>query len=230
MGQEYIRSHRAFLQLARLLSSTGFHVLRFDFYGCGDSEGDFSQGSIKQWIADVSVAVDEMRGRCDADRICLIGLRLGGALAVMAGAERGDIESIALWNPVVEGRAYLEELASLHEQWLYGSFAKPRLNSKGRNNHEVLGFLLTDSMTGELQSIDLLRLQEKPAKKMYIVESSLVTGSEHLKKHLMSMSVELGYEHVPASKIWIKSDDESNKGLVPMAVLQKIAAWVSEAF
>ena len=228
MGQEYIRSHRAFLQLARMLSSIGFHVLRFDFYGCGDSEGDFNQGGIKQWIADISVAVDELKGGCDANRICLVGLRLGGTLAVMAGAERGDIESIVLWNPVVEGRAYLEELTRLHRQWLRGSFAGPQLNSKDRNNHEVLGFPLTDSMTEELQSIDLRGLLQKPAEKMYIVESNLVTENEQFKEYLRSINVDLSHEYIPAPRIWIKGNDENNKGLVPTTLLQRIASWISE--
>ena len=48
MGHEYVYSHRAFLRLAMLLSSAGFHVLRFDFYGCGDSEGDCKEGKIRQ--------------------------------------------------------------------------------------------------------------------------------------------------------------------------------------
>lgn len=228
MGQEYIRSHRAFLQLAKLLSSIGYHVLRFDFYGCGDSEGDSNQGSIKQWIVDISVAVDELRGGCDVDRICLVGLRLGGSLAMMAGAERGDIDGIVLWNPIVEGRTYLEELTNLHKQWLRGSFARPQLDPKGRNNREILGFPVTSSMTGVLQSIDLLRLQQKPANNIFILESDKVTGNRQLREHLNGINASLSYEYVPSPKIWIKNNDKGGKGLVPIAVLQSIVTWISE--
>ena len=47
-GQEYIRSRRAFRQLAIRLSSAGFPVLRFDYHGCGDSSGDDDEGKISQ--------------------------------------------------------------------------------------------------------------------------------------------------------------------------------------
>ena len=40
MGSEYVRFHRAYRQLADRLAKAGFPVLRFDFYGCGDSSGD----------------------------------------------------------------------------------------------------------------------------------------------------------------------------------------------
>ena len=45
-GQEYMRSHRAFRQLANLLSRRGFHVFRFDYHGTGDSDGESTEASV----------------------------------------------------------------------------------------------------------------------------------------------------------------------------------------
>jgi len=231
VGQEYIRSHRAFLRLARLLSSTGFHVLRFDFYGSGDSAGDGEQASVGRWIADISTAVDELRGGCDVGRICLIGLRLGGTLAAIAGAERGDIDGLVLWDPVVEGRAYLKELKSLHKEWLRGSFAKsqPRF---GREQHdEVLGFALTDSVQKQLQELDLLTLGRKPANNVLVIEGSQTASLKPLiEKHLAGTEVHLCYKYVPSPEVWVKKKDEQGRGLVPTEVLQFIVSWISKVF
>ncbi len=71
IGQEYIRSHRAIYQLAVRLSQAGFHVLRFDYFGCGDSEGDFEEGSLAQWTSDIHSAIAEIQERSGLTSICL---------------------------------------------------------------------------------------------------------------------------------------------------------------
>ena len=110
--QEYMRSHRAFRQLATQLCNLGFPVLRFDFFGHGDSSGDSEQGEIRQWLNDISSAVGEIRERSRCAKVCLVGLRFGGTLSMMVGAERGDIDGMVLWDPVVSGTDYIEELTN----------------------------------------------------------------------------------------------------------------------
>ncbi|MBF0509187.1 MAG: hypothetical protein HQK57_09720, partial [Deltaproteobacteria bacterium] len=39
MGYEYMQSHRSYRRIADRLAGEGYPVLRFDFYGCGDSDG-----------------------------------------------------------------------------------------------------------------------------------------------------------------------------------------------
>ena len=41
-----VEPHRIFVKTARELAAIGFYVLRFDFRGCGDSAGDFSEMTI----------------------------------------------------------------------------------------------------------------------------------------------------------------------------------------
>src|SRR5215467_5624104 len=63
LGHEYVNSHRALRQLAVRLADAGIPVLRFDYFGCGDSSGEAEQGSITRWLEDVSTAVAELRTR-----------------------------------------------------------------------------------------------------------------------------------------------------------------------
>ena len=53
-GQEYVRAHRAFRLLANRLASVGFHVLRFDYHGCGDSSGGRGRGDLSRWKSDTA--------------------------------------------------------------------------------------------------------------------------------------------------------------------------------
>jgi alpha/beta superfamily hydrolase len=226
-GQEYIRSHRSLVRLAEFLSSAGFHVLRFDYYSCGDSEGDCHQGSIRRWVDDISTAVNELNGGYDLEKVCLVGLRLGGALAMMAGANRGDIESIVVWDPVIDGAMYLSELRHQHDEWLRGSFAKTQLDHKHGNHCEVLGFPMTDYMKEELTNINLLKLERKPANNVFIVASNEVMENMLLKEHLERINAKPGYEYISAPKVWIKNDNGTSKGLVPIPILKSIINWIS---
>ncbi|HEV1995804.1 MAG TPA: alpha/beta hydrolase, partial [Candidatus Acidoferrum sp.] len=110
IGHEYVNSHRALRQLAARLSDAGFPVLRFDYFGSGDSSGDIEEGSIPQWLDDISQAILEIRRRTGLTSLCLAGLRLGASLSLLAAAERSDIASLVLWDPVVKGRSYLNGL------------------------------------------------------------------------------------------------------------------------
>src|SRR5262245_24413810 len=109
MGQEYMRSHRAFRQLANLLTRAGQHVFRFDYFATGDSSGASGEGSLAQWLADVNQAIDELKDNASLASVSLVGLRLGAALAARASAGRADIDRLVLWDPVVLGPSYLEE-------------------------------------------------------------------------------------------------------------------------
>jgi predicted alpha/beta hydrolase len=83
-GQEAIRSHRLFRVLSDRLARTGVAVLRFDYFGSGDSPGDDEDGELEGWRRDIGTAHEELRRRVGSRRIVWLGARLGGAMAVLA--------------------------------------------------------------------------------------------------------------------------------------------------
>ncbi len=225
-GQEYIRSHRAFRQLALRLSRVGFPVLRFDYYGCGDSSGDDDQGTLSQWLADVAAASAELKKRSGADRLCLMGLRLGGALALLAAARRDDVAGLALWEPAINGQAYVAELAIQHRDALWRYFAKPEQQANGHQSAELLGFPLTDSMLADLEKLDLLGARRKPAAQTLILESDDSALARQLGDHLRGLGSQVAHQIIPSPRIWAEDPD---KALVPHPVLQAIVTWANEA-
>lgn len=109
-GQEYMRAHRVMRQLAINLADLGYHVLRFDYRGTGDSTGDMSAATFDQWVADTQLAVDELRDMTAVQKFALIGLRLGGMVAAEAACQRRDISRLVLWDPVCSGSEHIGEL------------------------------------------------------------------------------------------------------------------------
>jgi pimeloyl-ACP methyl ester carboxylesterase len=101
-GAEYVYAHRTMRQLAVRLSACGFHTLRFDYFGTGDSGGEDSEANPAAAEADVESAIEGLRDIVGAARVTLIGLRLGATLAARAAVRRQEnVEALVLWDPIV---------------------------------------------------------------------------------------------------------------------------------
>ena len=91
VGNEYIQAHRTMRNLSSRLSKAGFHVLRFDYYGTGDSSGGSDEGSPQSWCENIKAAVLELQQMTGAARMSLIGLRFGANLAAQVAARPPEI-------------------------------------------------------------------------------------------------------------------------------------------
>lgn len=227
LGEEYVKFHRALRQLAVLLSQAGFSVLRFDLSCSGDSWGGCEEGEVDLWLQDIEDAVCELQRSHDPRRLCLIGLRLGGALAVRAGMDRGDVDTLVLWDPVVDGKAYLSELASLHASMLSYAHVKPDPSPAGGEYSEILGHPLSTTTRTSVAAVDLLALEERPARSVLVVESNPRVPQHDLTRHLEHLHVDVAYRSLPAPEIWAWLED-FGKVLVPHRVLQTVVSWMDE--
>jgi|CXWL01.1.fsa_nt_gi alpha/beta superfamily hydrolase len=96
-----IESGRLFVTAARALAGRGMDALRFDFMGSGDSSGPFTALSPQTEIADLHAVLDWSRRRGYA-RIGVLGLSLGGAVAICTVAQRraADVAALCTWSSV----------------------------------------------------------------------------------------------------------------------------------
>ncbi len=84
---------KAVTRICRALTAQGIAVLRFDFTGLGDSEGDFSDSNFSSNISDLISAADFMRDTLQAPAI-LIGHSLGGAAVLKAAAQIPECRAV----------------------------------------------------------------------------------------------------------------------------------------
>ena len=230
MGQEYLRAHRAFVHLAMRLAQCGFHTLRFDFSGCGDSSEEGNAAvDLKRWEDDIAIAVEELRGGSTVEAVCLGGLRLGGSLAAVVSASRGDVDALVLWDPVVSGAEYLAEIRGHHQEWLRGSFAKGRTHGKNVDDAEVLGFALAEPLVRSLELLDLLELSSLPAPRVSLLDTrgNRALGSVLDRLRWLGASVEIQRLNEPP--VWVKQRDDLGNVAVPVrtleAVVEQLTRW-----
>ncbi len=80
--------------IAKTLNLAGFGVLRFDFTGLGDSEGDFSDTNFTSNVEDLISVSEFLAQEYEAPKL-LIGHSLGGAAVLFASLEIPTVEAIA---------------------------------------------------------------------------------------------------------------------------------------
>ncbi|WP_297910800.1 alpha/beta hydrolase [Thiomonas sp.] len=159
-GQEAIRAHRFYRVLADRLAGNGFDVLRFDYFGTGDSGGDDEDFDLPGAVADTRFLCEWARQRLHPARVSLVGLRLGADIAMLASARSGGaVAELILIEPVVDGAAYVEQMRQVQRRelaqvfgsrWALDAALRER-NQASPQDEEVLGFGLGATLQRQLR-------------------------------------------------------------------------------
>jgi pimeloyl-ACP methyl ester carboxylesterase len=214
-------------QLAVMLSNAGAHVMRFDYFGTGDSSGDMVDADFEGWVDDIEAAVQEIQDTCGAARVRLIGLRLGATLAAMAAARQpADVEGLVLWDPVISGSSYVAELLATEAWTSKGVVGPPGRPSQSGGGHEILGFPLTTRMANELRQVELAPLVCELPARLLALASNPLPGADVLRRALQERRAgATDIEEVPGLPAWLE-DRNSGAGAIPVAVMQRIVQWM----
>lgn len=110
-AEEKLWAHRVFVNMARELSTYGYPVLRFDYRGYGDSDGQFEDYTVDDQVGDIQAAVNELTNQHpELDAIGLIGLRYGAVLATLAAKTNDKVSYLVLWDPIVDMDRYMQDV------------------------------------------------------------------------------------------------------------------------
>ncbi len=157
-GQEAIRAHRFYRALGLRLAEAGLDVLRFDYYGSGDSGGNDGEFDLDGAVLDTIAAAGLLRRHSGAQDISFIGLRLGASIAWLASRQLpAGSTRLVLIEPVTDGVAYLESLRAAHARTLRQIFgSRWSLDASLRELHlpsnasEALGFIIGDGLRRQI--------------------------------------------------------------------------------
>lgn len=172
-GKEYLRSHQTMVRLSNRLATLGFSVLRFDYSGTGDSAGESADLSLDDWISDIGEAMEKLKSETGGKNSCLIGFRLGGALAANYHRRYGSVGGLVLWDPISDIDKYFEDLRAQKKSWLLGTFCE--MGQWGKRRGELFGF--HEPRRGEIgmDKVEPLRMRPSMGSKVLLIGAA---GSE----------------------------------------------------
>lgn len=199
IGQEYIRSHWVFSQLAAQLASAGFPVLRFDYYATGDSYGESAEGNVTQWKYDVFSAARKLQSASGINQISIVGLRFGATLAKLAANEGLAIEDLILWDPVFSGQDYLKEIREIHTTLFNGKEAE-----------EIMGYPYPQILQQQITAITPADFSIINACKTWIISTQ---DSEP-----EFSNTEIRYHHVKDGGDWDKLAEAHTRLICPVVI------------
>jgi len=213
IGYEYWCSYATLRELAERLARRGAMVMRFDYDGTGDSAGDYHDpGRAEALLTSVRHAMTELSARCSGP-LTLIGLRLGGSLALTA-ATGGKASRVVLWDAVVSGRRFVRELKMLKM-----SKASPAADEDD-GLLEVAGTVFLPTTLEGLGQIDLLKLKNLKVQRALLIDRADRPGGAGLRDVLASQGVDAQLLSLPGTRELL--DVPTEDAQIPEAILQAV--------
>ncbi len=97
-----------YLLIGATFSAAGIAVCRFDFRGCGESEGILADATIGERVADLATVIGAMRRYPELDgRVALLGSSMGAFVSLFAASRDSQVQAVAAWATPAD----LEDLA-----------------------------------------------------------------------------------------------------------------------
>jgi amino acid adenylation domain-containing protein len=234
-GQEAVRAHRIYRVLADRLARSGLHVLRFDYAGTGDSSGVDETGDLERWTEDIRLADEELLRRSGSQRRAWFGLRLGASLAALASIDASPPpERLVLWDPVVDGSAYLAELASAHvaarreflgRRWETDSRLRSIVAEEARA--EVLGFPLTPRLLAGLGRLSVSSFVGVRTGSATLLGAHAADAPGALKQALERAGLRVATPVVESDIAWAVNEMLNDAVILPQDI-RRIALAISE--
>lgn len=246
-GFEAMSAHLSIRAFAEAAADLGIPALRFDYGGAGDSE-DLAPGAdqLDAWSQDVTASVQELQRRTGAERVCLLGFRLGALLAAIAASRSPQVRALMAVAPVISGRRYLRELRTFELAAAQGAHASSAAQMPSRDaeltgpgHMEVSGFFLNAKTIASLQQVDLLALPVPPVSDALVIDRKDLPVAGTWRDALCAAGIRTQYSVLPgfvqmmmrapnlteiphamiaAAREWLAQEQQRAGSIVPRAV------------
>ncbi|MCC6512290.1 MAG: alpha/beta fold hydrolase [Pirellulaceae bacterium] len=137
---------KAAVRVARALAGAGYGVLRFDFMGLGDSQGNFADSNFSTNCADLLAAIRFVAEQY-APPSLLVGHSFGGAASLAVASEVPSVLGVS----TIASPSDTQHLAALLERM------NPAIATQGSGEVTIGGrsYLITQQMVADFRAYDM---------------------------------------------------------------------------
>jgi putative redox protein len=155
---------KAIAHITRALNREGIAVMRFDFTGLGESEGDFADTNFSSNVEDLIVAAEFLESNYQAPKI-LIGHSFGGAAVLQAAARIPSSQAVVTIAAPADPRHVTQALGNAAE--IIQSRGEAEVSLAGRT------FRLKKQFLDDLQLVNMKDVLKKLNRALLVLHSPI---------------------------------------------------------
>ena len=181
-------AQRAYVTTARALAQASVPSLRFDYSGCGNSEGRFEEATLGAWVADTVRAFEFVQAMVGG-WVLAMGLRLGANIALEAANQHKGCRRLLLWNLLADTSSCVAagRRQMLIRRMLDTCHGEP--GDQGRNGGKYIdlaGYAASKALVQELRhgtKVDLTTVAADPRVQLGIVSPEPSLAGDEVANH-----------------------------------------------
>ena len=148
---------------AQHFAKNGTPCYILDYYGTGDSEGEFEEATCEHWLADILVAGQWLKKQ-GISKIILWGIRFGGLLMLSHQEklhQQLPIVKQVLWKPVTNGKQFVGQFLRIKQANAMMNNQAEKINWREHilsgNETEVAGYVLNSIMLNSMEQLTIAK-------------------------------------------------------------------------
>jgi hypothetical protein len=184
-----------FVKLARKICENSFAALRFDFRGCGASDGSFVDMTFAGEVEDLHTAIDFMQG-LGYEKIGVIGFSAGGTVCLLSDDSR--IKSKVLWAPAISLKEVFLKEDRISQQKINEALTKGHVKYIRSNGKELE---IGKALVQELQTLDTFAAMKKINCPLLIIHGNAdkIVDYRYSEKYIRFASGQKGLKIIPGA-------------------------------
>ena len=228
-GWSEVASYRSRRDWALRLAATGAPTLRLDLPAVGDSTGAPAEGGlVARWVGAVAAASRWLAGATEVTAVAVVGLELGGLLALESLAAGAPISDLAVWAIPANGRRFVREQRAFSrlQAWNGGHQDEGFDPGVPEGWLEAGGFVLAPGTLEELAALDPAPRADGPLRRVLALDRDGIEIDRGLLAKIEAENVAVSRVAGPG---WGDFASHPEEGVLPEAVAASLDDWLAGA-